>query len=76
MLTVGFSDFTLLANDFGSPGGWMNGDFDGDGAVRFPDFLILANNFGESTTAPTSVPEPSALLLVLCGMIAIRGVRR
>ncbi len=74
--SVGFADFTLLANDFGAPGGWMNGDFDGDGAVRFSDFLILANNFGEPTMAPASVPEPSTLLLLLCGMIVSRGMRR
>lgn len=43
---VGFDDFLSLANNFGSPGGWWQGDFDGNGEVDFLDFVTLANNFG------------------------------
>ena len=48
---VGFSDFLLLADAFGSaaePSG-SGADLDSDGIVAFPDFLILADNFGSTT---------------------------
>ena len=62
---VSFSDFLLLADNFGDPGSWKQGDFDHDRKVTFSDFLILASNFGEPATA--TIPEPDAnLLLIVC----------
>jgi len=40
-LCIDFSDFLRLSDNFGKPGGWNDGDFDGDGFVLFPDFLLL-----------------------------------
>ena len=48
--TVGFSDFLVLSQSFGSTGAtWSQGDFTGDGEVTFADFLLLSSAFGEST---------------------------
>lgn len=73
--TVNFSDFLALSAGFGKSGGWAEGDFDGNGEVRFPDFLALSDNFGQSTTAAATVPEPSSVILVLIGLVALRRRR-
>ncbi len=48
---VGFSDFLLFVDAFGTsegvPGYNAAADLDGDGAVAFSDFLIFANAFGK-----------------------------
>ena len=49
---VGFSDFLILADNFGSdvePG--TLGDIDGNGTVEFADFLVLADSFGDTAAA-------------------------
>ena len=47
--TVGFSDFLILARDFGSEEATAAiADLDCDGVVGFTDFLILSENFGTS----------------------------
>lgn len=43
--SVEFTDFLLLAKNFGQHGVWGDGDFDGNGVVGFSDFLILSQNF-------------------------------
>lgn len=47
---VDFTDFLVLANNFGRDDDVVreDGDLDEDGVVSFLDFLILANNFGRS----------------------------
>ena len=45
-LDVDFTDFTNVANGFGNPGGWEDGDFNDDQFVGFTDFVHVANNFG------------------------------
>jgi hypothetical protein len=71
---VEFSDFVILANNFGQAGQYTDGDFDWSGMVDFPDFVILANNFGKSGAAPAAaVPEPSAaILLIAAGLVLLR----
>ncbi len=54
--TVDFGDFVLLANAYGTAGGWAMGDFDGDGVVQFSDFVLLADNFGKSAEAFAAIP--------------------
>ena len=46
---VAFSDFLILAGNFGGEGSFEEGDFDGDGTIGFSDFLVLAANFGSTT---------------------------
>ena len=47
---VDFTDFLILARNFGSKTdqALADGDFDNSGEVEFLDFLILAENFGRS----------------------------
>jgi hypothetical protein len=67
---VGFGDFAILADRFGAPGRWSDGDFDDDQIVGFSDFVLLAENFPRArTAAPISVPEPSALVLLMMGFL-------
>lgn len=76
---VAFNDFLSLANGFGvtdpAPT-WFSGDFDCSGDVAFLDFLVVANNFGSSAEAAASVPEPSAVLLLLFAALGISGWHR
>ncbi len=43
---VSIGDLTLLAENFGGPGGWASGDFTGDGQISIGDLTLLAENFG------------------------------
>jgi hypothetical protein len=67
-------DFSRLAASFNTPGLWANGDFDYTGLVDIGDFSLLAANFNQTLGrgAPAAVPEPtgSAVLLLLCPMLA------
>jgi hypothetical protein len=46
--TVNFSDFLILAGNFGKTGaGWDDGDFNYDGTVDTTDVSLLAGNFGD-----------------------------
>ena len=73
--TVSFADFAILQSHFGLPGNWLDGDFDRDGVITFADFAILQNNFGASA-APTVVPEPASVtLIILAGAAMIRHRR-
>jgi hypothetical protein len=45
-LDVAFGDFVIMANNFGRPGAWQDGNFTGDAVVDFNDFVALADNFG------------------------------
>ena len=79
--TVQFTDFLILSRNFTSSGGWGEGNFTIDELVNFPDFLVLSRNFGLSAPAASgeaaAVPEPSsALLAVLCGVVALSVRRR
>jgi len=71
--SVGGSDFTMLAANFGGPGGWAQGNFivdptPGGGVVGGSDFTALAANFGFASNRPaatrsqvaTSPPSPPA----------------
>jgi len=64
---VDLDDFSTLAANFGRGQRlWEQGDFTGDGFVTLNDFTTLATHFGQATTrAPTTVPEPACLTVVL-----------
>lgn len=76
-LKVGFSDYLIVSKNFGRTGDatWIDGDFDGDFAVKFEDFLALSANFGKTLTAnpvepaaAANVPEPqqNAPVVFMC----------
>ena len=67
------SDVTILAGSWQiqSDATWEMGDFNGDGKVDGSDVTILAGNWQYGTTsATTTVPEPSIFVLFL-SMLAI-----
>jgi hypothetical protein len=72
-----FSQFFGL--DIGSI--WVTGDFNGDHATTLADFAILQAhlNLAPATSPPAShqsVPEPSSLALLVCGVLAAFFVKR
>ena len=60
---------TLAANWLQSGKTWADGDFNGDGTVDEIDVSILAANWQEGAIA--SIPEPNAIVLLLCGITSI-----
>jgi hypothetical protein len=46
--TVDFNDFVVLSQNFGSLGGWSQGNFGGGPTVDFADFVVLSQHFGQS----------------------------
>jgi hypothetical protein len=76
-----FQDFQILLNHWQATGpgvGWGTADFNGDGVVDFLDFQILLNywNPGGWNIAPSQVPEPASLSLILLGGLALVRRRR
>ncbi|MEM7681232.1 MAG: hypothetical protein AAF288_04675 [Planctomycetota bacterium] len=68
-------DFDILANNFGTSGGFGAGDANGDGVVDLLDFDTLAGLFGTSGP-PAAVPEPASFALLLCAGTATLRRRR
>ena len=80
--TKGAADYTLTVGSAG-----LDGDFDGDGDVDGSDFLTWQRDGGDlslwtanyppaSTANFGSVPEPTSMLLVVLGGLAMLGARR
>jgi subtilisin family serine protease len=44
-LTINTADLLAVLNNFFGPGGWAEGDFDGDGTPMTPDLLNVLNQF-------------------------------
>ena len=55
---------------------WAHGDFNGDGVVNDADATILAANWRERVSETISVPEPSALVLLVAGLAGLGLLRR
>ena len=77
------SDVTILAGNWqkgvsdGLTASWEEGDFNGDGKVDGSDVTILAGNWQAGVNSATaSVPEPSAILLILSMIAGVVFVRR
>ena len=62
--TVGFDDFILFAQAFGTD--QARYDLDGNGAVDFPDFLVFAGLFGSTTSGPS--PESLRITTLASGL--------
>ena len=75
---VDLTDFSVVVDHFGRPGGWNQGDFTADGLISFPDFLQLAENFmkqpGDGAVA--AVPEPRGAGMALLCTVLIYKRRR
>ena len=72
--SVNASDLNILGQNWlASPDTWQFGDFNADGIVNAGDLNELAQNWQQaipSAASPESVPEPSAIFLVLLGIMA------
>lgn len=68
---VDAQDANLLVEHLFVGGTYQEGDLTMDGAVDFDDFLALKAEFGTA-----SIPEPSALTLLVLAAIAIGAARR
>jgi len=71
--TVGALDFEAWnVNRFMAPNSWSGGDFNADGIADGYDFLIWNNSKNESAGGNiSSVPEPSACLLMLTSLLLL-----
>ena len=73
---VGSGDLDIVRANWGqSVTGAENGDPSGDGTVGSADLDIVRANWGAGTP-PAAVPEPSTLLLLLAGIVALVSARR
>ena len=77
---VAFADFLVLSGNFGldneTAPAYTSGNIDMVEGVQFADFLILSGNFGETIGETASVPEPSARLLSIGGLLVVGILRR
>jgi hypothetical protein len=78
---VGEEDMAIWKGNYGLTGiAFGDGDANFDTVVSGPDFLAVQHHYGADlsggTSAAAAVPEPSTLLLVLAGTLAVGGVRR
>lgn len=66
------TDAALFARHYGTLSGaiWTTGDFDADGATTLTDLALLQSHLNQPRSSPSAaaVPEPSALLILLCGL--------
>jgi probable HAF family extracellular repeat protein len=83
---VSFSDFQAIELNFGQPGGWDQGDFNGDGVVDTLDLKLFLDHYGPSAAsneiaaiqslAASVVPEPAALAPAALALAACSRRRR
>ncbi|HUB25662.1 MAG TPA: hypothetical protein VL992_09540, partial [Tepidisphaeraceae bacterium] len=57
--TVSFGDFQRLAEYYGKPGTWDEGNFTYGGDVDFGDFQVLAANYGKTSSLSTEGADPA-----------------
>ena len=71
-----FTDFQVLLDHWQAPGGWGDGEFNGDGVVDFLDFQILLDYWNPTgwSAGPAQVPEPATRSLLT--LAALRILRR
>jgi hypothetical protein len=71
-MQVDEADLAVFSRYYGRIGtDWTTGDFNDDGRTSLADLAIMQRHFGEDLQilATTMVPEPSALLSVVLGLI-------
>lgn len=73
--SVDLLDLDILGANFGEANAtFAQGDFNDDGTVDLLDLDLLGANFG-ATSGTTAIPEPTALGLLLAGLMAVRSKR-
>jgi hypothetical protein len=78
-VTVDSTDLnTVLSNYNKTHAGdaWAYGDFNGDGRVDSTDLNIVLSNYNHGTNVTAAVPEPSTLVLIVVGGLALLVWRR
>jgi len=69
-------DYVVWSTNYHQTGGWVDGDFTGDGYVDGLDYIVWSSNYEGSSPAAPSVPEPaSGVLVALAGLALIRRRR-
>ena len=71
---IDLTDYNTLTNNFDPIGTygpylWQDGNFDGDNNIDLADYNALASNFKPLGYGTVAVPEPTAALLALLGML-------
>ncbi len=73
-------DLSLLLANWTGVGGtgkaWSTGDFEGDGDVADDDLSLLLSNWTGPPPSPLAVPEPTAVALLLPGVVGLMLRRR
>ncbi len=70
-------DAMILASNWQMTGAdWSMGDFNEDGNVDDVDATLLASNWQATATSASTVPEPSTLALLVCGLLCLLPRRR
>jgi hypothetical protein len=71
-------DASILAAhwQYGPNAVWGDGDFNDDGVVNDEDASILAAHWQESREGTAPVPEPSSVVLLLCGLVPLLFLAR
>ncbi len=78
-LNVDVADYTQYFNNYGDHGednAWCPGDFTGDGKVDVADYTAYFNNYGDHSAGQSGVPEPSTMVLLALGALAVLGRRK
>jgi hypothetical protein len=58
---VNFSDFIILSQNFGQPGGWDKANFLGTATVDFSNFIVLSQHFGQTIGSSDLTITPEEL---------------
>ena len=70
-------DYVRWTNHYGQEGGWLSGDFSRDNYLDGLDYVIWSNNYWAGYPGlPDPVPEPTGLLLLALGGLALIRHRR
>ena len=78
--SVDHADLDIFFANVGSSGDWSSGNLDGDGDIDLHDLELILRNLGRTIpfaiaqSLPSSVPEPTTLVLLSLGLLA--GLRR
>jgi hypothetical protein len=75
--TVDVADYTVWRDSLGQQGAGLAADGDGNGSISDGDYAVWKSNFGDTAGAgsagltASAVPEPSAMLLCLLGIVGM-----